>query len=419
MEQSTTAVIILICTMVLYIIEIIPISITSLLSCMAMGIFGCCSMGTVFSGFSNDVTIMVIGMCIVGDTLFHTGAATYLGSKLVALLGKNEKRFLIACILISAILSAFLSNSATVAMMLPIAGSAIAASGGKLSKKNIYMPIGFAAIAGGGCTLIGSTPQLVAQGILTENGLEPASFFEYLLTGIPKIIIMVVFFMTFGYKLIKRTAGLSEAQAADNKEGAMRFTPKMLISILILVGCIICFTAQIGNVAIISMLAASACIVTRCVNVKQAFSKLDWNTIFLLASALGVAACLNESGAGELIANSIVGLIGNDVNGFMILAVVALLASLLGNIVSTTASTAILAPICVYVAPKIGMDARTLVIAVVVFANVVYSTPTSTPPNSMTLVAGYRFTDYIKVGGLLNIITIAVLLIIFPLLYTI
>ena len=63
-------------------------------------------------------------------------------------------------------------------MMLPIAASAISASGGKLTKKHTYMPIGFAAVAGGGLTLIGSTPQIIAQGMLIDAGLEGAGFFE-------------------------------------------------------------------------------------------------------------------------------------------------------------------------------------------------------------------------------------------------
>lgn len=423
METSSIAIIILVCTIIMYLTELIPLSITALLSCIAMGVFGCCSLSTVFSGFSNNVTMMIIGMCIVGDTLFYTGAASFLGGKLIKIFGKNEKIFLMACIVISALLSAFLSNSATVAMMLPIAASAIAASNSKLTKKHTYMPIGFAAVAGGGLTLIGSTPQIIAQGMLVDAGLEGASFFEYFITGVPKVIIMVVFFYTFGYKMLIKTCTFPEVPDATDKNDVAsehtKFTPRMLISILILVGCVIGFITQVWSFGIVSMLGAALCIITRCVKAKEAFKHLDWNTIILVACALGFASCLNESGAGEVIAKAFVGLVGTNVNHFIVLAVIAFLASFLGNIVSASAATPILAPICLYMAPEIGMDPRALIIAVVVFSSIVYTTPTSTPPNSMPLVAGYRYRDYVKIGGLLNVATVILLLLIYPLIYQI
>lgn len=423
METSTIAIIILIYTIIMYLMEVFPLAVTALISCIAMGIFNCCSLNTVFSGFSNDVTMMIIGMCIVGDTLFYTGAASYIGSKLIKVFGKSEKVFLIACVVISSVLSAFLSNSATVAMMLPIAASAISASNGRLTKKHTYMPIGFAAVAGGGLTLIGSTPQIIAQGLLVDAGFRGASFFEYLKTGIPKVLIMIAFFSSVGYNMIKRVCDFPEVKDDPDKDNVAEehdhFTSKMFISSVILLGCVIGFITQVWSFGIVSMLGAVLCIITGCVNIKDAFKHLDWNTIILIACSLGFAACLNESGAGEVIANAFVGMVGNNVNHFIVLVVIAILASFLGNIVSASAATPILAPICIYMAPKIGMDPRSLVIAVVVFSSIVYTTPTSTPPNSMPLIAGYRYNDYVKIGGLLNIITVVVLLLIYPLVYSI
>lgn len=418
MDSSITAIIILGITLILYITELIPLSVTSLLSCMAMGILGCCSYDTVFSGFSNNVTIMVLGMCIVGDTFFRTGAAAYFGNKLIGLFGNNEKRFMIACILLSGVISAFFSNSATVAMMLPVAEAAVIASRGTLHKKALYMPIGFAAIAGGGITLIGSTPQVIAQGILVQNGIESVGFFEYAMTGIPKFLILLPYFLFIGRKLL---AKLPEEETTEQKQvqACQQFTRQMLIALIIMLLCILGFITQVFNYGIVAMLGASACIVFRCVTAKDAFRSVDWNTIILLASALSMAACLNESGAGELIVDSIVGLTGSQISHYLVLAIIAVLASLMANLISTSATTTILVPISIYLANRVGMDARSLAIAVAVFANVVYTTPTSSPPNAMTLTGGYRFVDYVKVGGLLNVITLIVTLIIFPIFHPI
>ncbi len=413
MEPSIIAVIILAVTLFLYITELIPLAVTSLLSCIAMGIFGCCSYNTVFSGFSNDVTIMVLGMCIVGDTFFHTGAAAYFGKKLIRLFGSNESGFMFACIMLAGIISAFFSNTATVAMMLPIAEAAVVASKGALHKKTLYMPIGFAAIAGGGITLIGSTPQVITQGILEQNGIASVGFFEYAMTGIPKFLLLLLYFLVIGRKLLTRLPEEATKEITSiNTE--QHFNGKMLISLSIMLLCIIGFITQVFNYSIIAMLGACACVVFRCVKVKDAFRTVDWNTVILLASALSMAACLNESGAGELIVDSIVKLTGAEINSYIVLIIVAVLASLMANTISTSATTTILVPISIYMANSFGMNPRSLAIAVAVFANIVYITPTSSPPNAMTLTAGYRFLDYVKVGGILNIITLILTLIVFP-----
>ncbi len=372
-----------------------------------------------FSGFGNDITLMIIGTCVVGDALFYTGAADYIGKRLIALFGGNEKIFLMACIIISAALSAFLSNSATVAMMLPIVGAAVASSKGKLQKKHLYMPIGFAAVAGGGLTLVGSTPQLIAQGMILDAGLEGASFFEYFMTGFPRVLLMLLFFMTVGGKFMRKVCDFPEVQDAEPPQAASeeKFTFKMLVSVLIMVGCVLGFIFRLWTYGTVSMFCAALCFVTGCCSFKETFKELDWNTIVLLAAALGFAAALDESGTGELIANICVSALGANVKPIIVLILIAFLATMLGNMISASGATPILAPICLYMAPKFGMDPRSLVIAVVVFSSIVYSTPTSTPPNSMPMIAGYRFMDYVKVGGLLNLATVVMMIILFPMMY--
>lgn len=409
-------------TVVMYVTEIVPLAVTAMLSCMALGILGCCSIDVVFSGFSNNTTLMVLGMSIVGNTFFCTGAASYIGSKITKIFGGNERVFLLVCIALTAFLSAFLSNTATVAMMLPIAGAAVVASKGKLRKKTLYMPIGFAAVAGGGATLIGSTPQIVAQGIFEQYELEQVAFFDYFFSGLIKVILMMMYFATVGYFLLRHNLGEDATDTAkenNNSNDNEMFTPKMLISTIILILCVVGYIFQVWNIAIVAMLGVVLCIVTKCVSFKEAFQKVDWNTVILLACSLGFASGLKESGAVSLLVDATIGLIGDSPNHFLVYATIAVLSSAMGNIISTTATTLILSPICYELALNLGMNPRSLIFTVVVFVNIVYTSPSSTPPNSMTLAGGYKYLDYVKVGGLLNVITVAILIFFFPLIYPI
>ncbi|PWM38004.1 MAG: hypothetical protein DBX66_04500, partial [Clostridiales bacterium] len=210
MQPSTVAIIITVIAIVLYVTEIIPLPVTAVSACLLMGICGVTTYARSFSGFSNDILMMSAGMIIVGDTLFATGAARLIGTRIVRLFGRSERLFIGATVLITATLSAFLSNTATAAMMIPVMASAVAASNGRLSKRNTYMAVGFASIAGGGCTLIGSTPQLLAQGILEEGGYPACGFFDYAAAGIPKVLILLAYFLTVGYWLGKRVFDFEE-----------------------------------------------------------------------------------------------------------------------------------------------------------------------------------------------------------------
>lgn len=421
MDPTISAVIITIIVIVSYLTEIVPLPITAMLSCLAMVVFGVSAPAVAFSGFGSDIIMLVAGMMIVGDALFETGAALFIGSKIVKAFGKNEKTFVLACTGITIVLSAFLSNAATAAMMYPIMAAAINSSNGKLTKKNTYMSIGFAAIAGGGLTLIGSTPQLIAQGVLQEGGFETASFFEYSKFCIPLVLILLVYFLTIGYQLGKKVFDFDEIKddVIDQKENGSnnKITPKMLISALTLLGCVVGFISGIWSLGTVAMLGGVLCIITGCISLKDVFRKLDWGTILIVAGSLGYANCLDESGAGKAIANFASSVIGTEANPIIVLSVIGLVAVILGNIMTHTATSAILLPIVVFIAQSIGIDVKYAVMITVVFINVTYSTPIMTPAVTLSLAAGYRFKDYVKVGGLLNVISyfavVIMLLIIF------
>lgn len=422
MQPSTVAIIITVIAIVLYVTEIIPLPVTAVSACLLMGICGVTTYARSFSGFSNDILMMSAGMIIVGDTLFATGAARLIGTRIVRLFGRSERLFIGATVLITATLSAFLSNTATAAMMIPVMASAVAASNGRLSKRNTYMAVGFASIAGGGCTLIGSTPQLLAQGILEEGGYPACGFFDYAAAGIPKVLILLAYFLTVGYWLGKRVFDFEESQDpipanSGGEEQSERLTPKMLISILILCGCVLGFILGLWTLGTVAMLGAVLCVVTRCVDLKELFRNLDWGTIVLVAGSIGFANCLDDSGAGQVIAGAIMNLVGRSVPPLLLFAIFGLLAVIAGNIMTHTATAAILLPIIVFIAGDIGFDPRAAAMIVVIFTNVTYSTPIMTPAATLTLQAGYRFRDYIKVGGLLNVISYLATVALLPLLF--
>ena len=198
MSSSTIALIILAITIVFFVSGKIPLSITAVGAALAMGIFGIIPFSSVFAGFSNDVTMMVIGSMVLGEALFETGVAQKIGSTIIKMVGTKEKVFIVTVVVVTAILSAFLSNTAVVAIMMPMIAATAASSRGVITKKNTFMAVGFAANIGGGMTLVGSTPNVVGQGLLNDAGLASMSFFDLTLGSIPRLLFIVAFYATVG-----------------------------------------------------------------------------------------------------------------------------------------------------------------------------------------------------------------------------
>jgi Di- and tricarboxylate transporters len=141
------------------------------------------------SGFSNNIVIMMAGLFVVGGGIFQTGLAKMISSRILSLAGKSEKRLFILVMLVTAIIGAFVSNTGTVALMLPIVVSLAASAG--TDARRLLMPMAFASSMGAMLTLIGTPPNMIIHGTLVDAGLEGLSFFSFLPIGIIAIVLGV------------------------------------------------------------------------------------------------------------------------------------------------------------------------------------------------------------------------------------
>ncbi|MDR1027954.1 MAG: SLC13 family permease [Clostridiales Family XIII bacterium] len=423
MAQSTIAIIILACIVVCFIANRIPMAITAVLGAIAMACFGVISFSDAFASFGADTVMMVFGVITIGNALFETGCAQYVGSKMAKIkwVAANEKRFLILSIIITALISAFSSNTATVAMMMPVVASMSQASSGVITRKNTYMSIGFAAVCGGNLTLAGSTPQLIAQGILLQTeGCRGLDFFELTKGALPVILLLILYFTTFGYKFQQRIFRFEEPPLPDGEEARIEYSrPKMICAGLIFLACIVGFVTGVMTMGTVAVLGASLCCLTGCISFNNMIRRMDWTPIIVLGGSLGFAKGIEMSGAGAILADWLFDHLfcGAEPSPFLVGFVIVVTCSLLSNFVSNTAVAAIMTPIAIALARDMGVDPIPLAIMVILSSNLAFATPIGTPPVTMTLVAGYRFSDYIKVGGVFNLLAIIVVTTTLPLLY--
>ena len=145
------------------------------------------------AGFSNTTVIMMIGLFIVGGGIFQTGLAKMIGSKVMTLAGQSELRLFLLVMIVTSAIGMFVSNTGTVALMLPIVVSMAAAAGS--SPRRLLMPLAFASSMGGMMTLIGTPPNLIVSDTLESAGYEPLAFFSFLPVGLVTLVVGILYLL--------------------------------------------------------------------------------------------------------------------------------------------------------------------------------------------------------------------------------
>lgn len=426
MDAAVQTLIVLAVMAVFFVTEIIPLAITSLGGAIALALMGIISSKEAFSGLSDSTVVLFAGMFVVGGALFYTGLAQKIGETVVSKAGTSENGLMFAIMAVTAGMSAFLSNTGTAAALLPVVVGICAVA--KIPASRQLMPLAFAGGIGGIITMVGTPPNIIVNGALSKAGIEPFGFFEFAWIGVPLTVATIAFMMFIGkYFLPKHEitdAGEVEQEVAA--EDISNDPKKQLYSGLILLAVIVLMILgdplkKIGinlPLSLVAVVGAIACVLTGCLKEKQAYTSIDWVTIFLFAGMMPVAGAMDKSGAGQLIANAVLGVMGADPSPYFATAVLFLLSCIMTQFMSNTASCALLAPIGIAIAKGMGADPHAVLMAIGVAASCAFGTPVGTPPNTLVLGPGqYKFMDYVKAGVPLIIVCFIVSILIIPMVW--
>ena len=408
MSPTTITLIFLAFAVVMFVTEKIPLAVTSMIVCIGLVITGVLNVNDAFSGFINSNVILFVAMFIVGGALFETGMANEIGS-LVTKFAKSERGLI-------GVMSGFLSNTGTAAVLIPVVIGIAAKSGYKRSR--LLMPLVFAAAMGGNLSLIGAPGNMIAQSALEPLGLS-FGFFEYAVVGLPILIAGILFYATIGFRILPNHDTEEDDSIFDETQdfGSVPKWKKVL-SLVILIATLMgmIFEEQIGvKLCITGCVGALLLILTGVISEKDALKSIDLKTIFLFGGTLSLAKALEVTGAGELIADKVIGALGDHPSPVFFTLVVFLLCCVMTNFMSNTATTALMAPICLSIAQGMGADPRAVLMACVIGGSCAYVTPIGMPANTMVVGAGnYKFIDYAKSGLPLIVIATVISMIILP-----
>ena len=416
MSTATITLLFLAFAIVMFVTEKLPLGVTSMIVCVGLVVTGVLDWKTAFSGFIDSNVILFVAMFIVGGALFETGMANEIGG-LVTKFAKNERGLIVAIMVIVGLMSGVLSNTGTAAILIPVVIGIAARSNFRRSR--LLMPLVFAAAMGGNLSLIGAPGNMIAQSTLEEATGMSFGFFEYAIVGLPILIAGIIFYATVGFKLLPNHEVTDSDMAYDEKKDfsdvpRWKKVLSLVILILTLLGMI--FEDKIGiKLCVIGCIGALALIVTGVISEKNALKSIDLKTIFLFGGTLSLASALQESGAGQIIADKVIGLLGSNPSPYLLTFVVFIICCVLTNFMSNTAATALMAPICLSIAEGMGADPRAVLMACVIGGSCAYATPIGMPANTMVFgVGGYKFNDYVKAGLPLILIATVISMIILP-----
>lgn len=179
--------------------------IVALCALCALLIFQILTPAEALSGFSNSVVIMMVGLFVVGGAIFQTGLAKMISSRILKLAGKSELRLFLLVMLVTSGIGAFVSNTGTVALMLPIVVSLAASA--NMNASRLLMPLAFASSMGGMMTLIGTPPNLVIQEALVSGGYPALSFFSFFPVGLVTVIVGIIVLLPLSKWILDKRGG--------------------------------------------------------------------------------------------------------------------------------------------------------------------------------------------------------------------
>lgn len=419
MTPAATTLAIFAIAFALFVVDFLPMGLVALLVPLALYFADIIEAKEIFAPLVGPSIILILAMSVIGAALFKTGMAERLGRSLFKIC-PGERSLAMAVVLFSGCLSAFVSNTGTVAILIPIVMGVAAAREVKPSR--LLIPLTAGATIGGNISVIGSPGNLVAKEAIESlsGGAMTVSFFGYTRIGIPLLVVAAFFYALVGPKVVpaKDSAETEKyARKANTKTGWRGWFAVGVLSATVVAmvasDCVKCLPPM----HIVACSGALVVVLFGVISQNEAFAAFDMQAVFLLAFMPILGSAMIKTGAAQTIADAVVSIAGGH-GPLVLMAVLWIAVWLLTQVMSNTATCALFCPVGWSIAHTIGVDPMAVVIGVLVASSVAVCTPLAIPANSMILEPGnLRFKDFFKPGIAFSVVAFAVSMVLLPLLY--
>ena len=390
---------IFICVSMLWTFGGLPLPVTALLVPVLLTFYGIFPTADALQPFADPVVYLLMGGLIMAEAFRKHGIDRRLAYVIVARSGGDVGKVLLSFMLVAAVLSMWISNTATVALLIPVVLGIASRAGEEKKKLSILflLGIGIGSALGGMATITGSAPNAVASGLLARE--TDWTFLNWMTMGVPASIIL----LSASWVMLRRvfpvqTVTLDITTVAKELEemGSLNPGEKKTLGIffptVVLwiagaeIGDMLGFHASFMSAAIVALSASVLLFATRTLDWQDARS-ISWDIFLIIGAGLALGEGLQQSGAAAWMAEMLVSISG-DLHIFVIMLIVSAVSIAFSNFMSNTATAAILAPILIGMSDELMIDPKLLVLVCALSVSISFITPIGTPPFTLIYSTG-------------------------------
>ena len=384
--------------------EVLPLHVTGLLVSFLLVLFGGFSPGQIFPNYFDPVVVLLLGGFMLAFALEKFELDELIALRVLKHVGHSPSRIVLAFMAITAFLSFWVSNTAAAAVMIPIALFILRKN--KLATKDssfakvFLLCVAYAATIGGLGTLVGSTPNPLAQRYIQDLG-QSFEFLDWSYYGLPFVVVFLLVIWFVVLRIFKpEISGLK----IDSKEIRMDRS-KWLVLAIFIATVFLWVTGSLTGLSssVVALVPILLLYFTRLVE-ENDFSKINWPILSLIGSGIALGFAFHGSGFDLFIASLVEGLI-TGLPLLLVIFIVVVVSVLLTMLASNTASAAIMIPLVIPLAPVIGIRPEILIVIVAIGVSLDFTAPMGTPPNAIAFSTGFlSVKEMAKVGLLLSLL---------------
>lgn len=357
-----------------------------------LALTGIVNAGKAFADFANTTCMFFMAIFVLGRAIMKTGLADFIGETVINMIGSTEKRLTLSVATVTAAMSAFLNDTGTTGCLMPIV--AAMAQKAKINLSRVYMTLAFFASMGGTITLVGTTPHIVASGLLEKAGYASFGFFEFTKVGLPITIVGGLYMYFIGSRLLPDIPSAYESVART----ATRDKRGMIITFSVFALLVISLATKLMPFHLAAILGSIIVIVTKCITVEDALSSFSMPTLFLVAGIFPLSSAMSSTGVAKIFVD-FTSSFANGVHPLVAILIISGITTLMTQFMMGTSLSAIMLPLGILYAQSLGLDPRGVVMAIAVASSLAFCTPFGTGPNLLVWKPGnYEISDYFKVG---------------------
>ncbi|MFN8666694.1 MAG: DASS family sodium-coupled anion symporter [Gemmatimonadaceae bacterium] len=418
-QGKTGCAIFLLCT-TLWITNAVPFGVTGLLSIALLAISGAMKTSEAFAAFGNSAVFFLIGVFILGGAMVDSGLSKRSALLFLRYFERSPYAFATGMMLAAAFGTMWMPNQATSAMLFPIAVEVAQALRLRPLHSNyaktLFLSLGWGAMVGSNASFLGSTRAALALGMLRESYGRTISFGEWVAAAFPMIVLgvaVVPFILrwTFPKEEVSFTSARVMLEAQVRQLGPMQGRQWKVASIATLTILAWVLVGDRFDLAVISLLGATALFATKAIEWEEAERRIYWNIVLMYGGAIALGAVIDKTGAARWIVERMVG----DQSFPPLLAVGAVLVGslILSEFMSNAAAVAVMLPLAFSLGKTLGASPVALTLATSIGAGLDFALPFSSAPNTIVFASGYlRMMDVVKAGAIMTVASIAIVLLV-------